>query len=306
MTTRARIPAPARRRRLARGDRLFYAVSLVVLSLIFVSVLYPMIYVLSSSFSSGRAVSAGRVRLWPVDWSLEGYQAVLRNRDVGRAYLNTALYTLTGTFIGVALCLAAAYPMSRADLPGRGVIMLALTFTMYFSGGMIPSYMLMRNLGIIDTLWVMVLPGAMSVYNMILARTFIQSTIPVELLEAATIDGCGDARYFFRVVLPLSKAIIAVVALFMAVSYWNTYFSALLYLNTRSRMPLQIILREILVANQIDPMMLVDPELQEARASLGDVLKHSLIVVSTVPILCVYPFAQKYFIQGVMIGSLKG
>ena len=199
-----------------------------------------------------------------------------------------------------------AYPLSRRDLPCRNVFMLIFAFTMYFGGGMIPNYLLMRNLGMLDTLWVMILPGALSVYNMILARTFMQTSIPGELLEAATLDGCSDLRYFLQIVLPLSKAIIAVVAMYSAVAHWNTYFNAMLYLDSMEKMPLQIILREILLANQFDASMMVDPELQEARADLADVLKYALIMISTVPILLVYPFIQKYFVQGMMIGSVKG
>jgi len=292
--------------RLSRGDRLFYIISGALLTLLFLSVLYPIVFVVSASFSSGSAVSAGKVVLWPVDLSVEGFKAVFRNNRILGGYINTIKYTVLGTLINVAVCMMCAYPMSRRDLPGRHILMFVFTFTMYFGGGMIPSYILMDDLGILDTLWVMVLPGALSVYNMILARTFIQSSIPNDLLEASILDGCGDLRYFISIVLPLSKAIIAVVAMYSAVGHWNTYFNAMLYLDSTDKMPLQIILREILLSNQFDPSMMMDPELMEARANLADVLKYALILVSTVPILCVYPFVQKYFIQGVMIGSLKG
>jgi len=287
-------------------DRIFYTIAMLVITLFTVTVLYPLVFVVSASFSTGSAVSAGKVVLLPVQLSVEGYEAVFRNDAIWQGYGNTILYTSLGTILNIAMCLICAYPMSRRDMPGRNGIMLIFTFTMYFSGGMIPSYILMRNLKLIDTMWVMIIPGALSVYNMILSRTFMQSSIPLELLEAATIDGCSDARYFFSIVLPLSKAIIAVIALYSAVAHWNAYFNAMLYLNTKDKMPLQIIMREILVANQYDPSMMVDPEMQEARAELADVLKYALIVVSSAPILCAYPFAQKYFVKGVMIGSLKG
>ena len=231
---------------------------------------------------------------------------MFRNRRVLLGFGNTLTYTLLGTLINVCVCMMCAYPLSRRDLPCRNVFMLIFAFTMYFGGGMIPNYLLMRNLGMLDTLWVMILPGALSVYNMILARTFMQTSIPGELLEAATLDGCSDLRYFLQIVLPLSKAIIAVVAMYSAVAHWNTYFNAMLYLDSMEKMPLQIILREILLANQFDASMMVDPELQEARADLADVLKYALIMISTVPILLVYPFIQKYFVQGMMIGSVKG
>ena len=292
--------------RIPRSDRAFYIASYVVLTLLFLSVLYPIVFVISASFSEGRMVSAGKVILWPVHPSVEGYAAVFRNRRVLLGFGNTLTYTLLGTLINVCVCMMCAYPLSRRDLPCRNVFMLIFAFTMYFGGGMIPNYLLMRNLGMLDTLWVMILPGALSVYNMILARTFMQTSIPGELLEAATLDGCSDLRYFLQIVLPLSKAIIAVVAMYSAVAHWNTYFNAMLYLDSMEKMPLQIILREILLATQFDASMMVDPELQEARADLADVLKYALIMISTVPILLVYPFIQKYFVQGMMIGSVKG
>ncbi len=285
---------------------MFYTISGIFLALLLLLVAYPLIYVLSASFSSGNAVSAGRVVLWPVDFSLEGYKAVFNKSDIWPAYLNTILYTVVGTFINVAMVMIAAYPLSRSDLKGRNVVMVLFTFTMFFGGGMIPFYILLTQLHMIDTFWVMVVPGALSVYNMIIARTFIQSSIPGELFEAASIDGCSDTRYFFEILLPLSKAIIAVLALFSAVGHWNSYFNAMMYLNTRSKMPLQIVLREILIMNQIDYSTVGDPELILKMGNLGDVLKYALIVVSTVPILCVYPFVQKYFVKGVMIGSIKG
>lgn len=295
-----------RRIQYSTSDKVFFTISGILLCILLILVLYPLIFVVSASFSSGDAVTSGKVILWPVEFSLEGYKAVFRHPEVPRAYLNTFLYTLVGTFINVAMVMMAAYPLARPDLKGRNGIMLFFTFTMFFSGGMIPSYILMVKLKLIDTFWVMVVPGALSVYNMIVARTFIQSNIPQELLEAAQIDGCSDTRFFFSVVLPLSKAVIAVVALFSAVGHWNAYFGGMMYLNNRARMPLQIILREILIMNQIDLSMASDPEAMLQMMHLADVLKYALIVVATVPILCIYPFAQKYFVEGVMIGSVKG
>lgn len=288
------------------SDKIYFIISGILLTLLLLLVAYPLIYVLSASFSSGNAVSSGRVVLWPVEFSLEGYEAVFKKSDIWLAYFNTILYTIVGTFINVAMVMIAAYPLSRSDLKGRNVVMVLFTFTMFFGGGMIPFYILLTNLKMIDTFAVMVIPGALSVYNMIIARTFIQSNIPGELFEAASIDGCSDCRYFFEILLPLSKAVIAVLALFSAVGHWNAYFNAMMYLNTRSKMPLQIILREILIMNQIDYSTVSDPELLLKMGNMGDVLKYALIVVSTLPILCVNPFVQKYFIKGVMIGSIKG
>jgi len=288
------------------ADKVYYTISGIILIILLILVSYPLIYVVSASFSSGSAVSSGKVVLWPVEFSLEGYKAVFENSDIWRAYLNTILYTIFGTFINVAMAMITAYPLSRKDLKGRNVLMFLFSFTMFFSGGMIPLYILISKLKLIDTFWVMVIPGALSVYNMIIARTFIQSNIPSELYEAASIDGCSDARYFVSIVLPLSKAVIAVLTLFSAVSHWNAYFNAMMYLNTRAKMPLQIILREILIMNQIDYSTVRDPELLMKMSNMADVLKYALIVVSVAPILCVYPFVQKYFVKGVMIGSVKG
>jgi putative aldouronate transport system permease protein len=287
------------------SDRVFFFFSKIILTCLLILVSYPIIFVLSASFSSGNAVSSGKVLLWPVEFSLEGYKAVFRNPNIVRSFFNTIFYTLLGTLINVIMAMITAYPLSRRDLKGRNVIMLIFTFTMFFSGGMIPSYILIKDLKMIDTVAVMVIPGALSVYNMIVTRTFIQSNIPNELFEAAKIDGCSDINYLITIVVPLSKAVIAVIALFSSVAHWNTYFSAMIYLNTRSKFPLQIILREILIMNQIDLSMVMDPELQIELSNLADVLKYALIVVATAPILCVYPFIQKYFVKGVMLGSIK-
>jgi len=287
-------------------DKIFFLFSMIILTSLLILVSYPIIFVLSASFSSGNAVSSGKVLLWPVEFSLDGYKAVFRNPNIVRSFFNTVMYTLAGTIINVAMAMITAYPLSRRDLKGRNFIMFIFTFTMFFSGGLIPTYILIKDLKMIDTFAAMVIPGALSVYNMIVTRTFIQSNIHDELLEAAKIDGCGDISFLVKIVVPLSKAVIAVVSLFSAVAHWNTYFNAMIYLNTKSKFPIQIILREILIMNQIDLNMVMDPELQIALSNLADVLKYALIVVATVPILCVYPFIQKYFVKGVMLGSIKG
>ena len=288
------------------GDKTL-TVSVILITALFALVVFiPLWNIVVSSFSDVNAVLGGRVSLWPVDFSLDGYKAVLSNRDVGTGYLNTLAYTVIGTIVNISVTMICAYPLTRRELPFRGLIMFLFTFTMFFGGGLIASYLNISNLHMINTFWVMILPGAMSVYNMVLARTFIQSSIPNDLMEAARIDGCSYTRYFFKIVLPLSPAILAVLALNYAVGHWNSYFSALIYLRDRSRFPLQLFLREILIANTIDDSLLVDPESNEIRQGLADVLKYALIVISTLPVLCFYPFAQRYFMQGIMIGSLKG
>lgn len=287
-------------------DKIYYFVTHILLILLLIIVMYPLIYVISASFSSAYAVSTGRVVLWPVEPSLEGYRTVFENRDIVTGYRNTIIYTVLGTFINILVTLCCAYPLSRKDLPARNFFMLVFSFTMIFNGGLVPTYIQIRNLHLIDSIWAMVLPGAMSVYNMIIARTFLQNSIPGDLLEAAQIDGCNDTRYFFSIVLPLSKSIIAVLVLFYAIGHWNAYFNAFLYLNSRDKFPLQIILREILLANEVDANMVMDPEVAAAKQGMAELLKYSLIMVSTVPVMCLYPLVQKYFVKGVMIGSIKG
>ncbi|MDR0453162.1 MAG: carbohydrate ABC transporter permease [Treponema sp.] len=286
-------------------DKVFYSFVYIFSFLLLLSVLYPVIFIVSASFSSGRAISTGQVRLLPVEPGIEGYRAVFKDRRIPMGYRNTVFYTVIGTFINVTMTLICAYPLARKRLPHRGAITFFFTFTMLFSGGMIPSYILLRNLRMLNTVWAMWLPNAMSIYSMIVTRTFISSAIPDELLEATQIDGCSDVKYFFLFVLPLSKAVIAVIAMMYAVGYWNAYFNAFLYLTKQELYPLQIFLREILVMNQMQNDI-VDPETAIAMQGLADLLKYSLIVISSAPILCIYPFFQKYFVKGVMIGSIKG
>ncbi len=290
----------------SREDRIFYRVIYTIVGIICLMMLYPLTYILSSSFSSATAVSTGKVVLWPVDFSLDGYKAVFENPNVWVGYRNTLFYTVFGTLINVGMTLIAAYPLARRKLPYKGFLMFLFTFTMIFNGGMMPNFILMRDLNILNKVWVMLLPGAISAYNMIITRTFILNSIPEEMLEASQIDGCNDFQYFLKMVLPLSKAVIAVITLYYAVGHWNAYFDAFLYLNKKELFPLQLFLREILIMNSIDPGQISDPELLAAKQGLANLLKYSLIVVATVPILCLYPFVQKYFIQGVMIGSIKG
>lgn len=288
-------------------DRVLYAVVNLLLGLFTLVVLVPILHILAASFSSGTAVSTGRVFLWPVDFSVVGYRTVFAHRYIVSAYRNTIFYTAAGTLINLAVTMTCAYSLSRRDFPLRRLFMGIFLLTMFFGGGLIPTYMLVSSLGMVDTVWAMLLPGAMSVYNMILARTYLANSIPRELLEASQIDGCSDGGYFFRIALPLSKPILAVIALYYAVGHWNAYFNAMIYLNTKSLQPLQIILREILVASQISLTdMNSDVESIIAKQGLSDLLKYGLIVVSTAPILCIYPFVQRFFIKGVMLGSVKG
>lgn len=290
----------------SRGDKMFYVIIGCILSIFFLLVLYPCIFVLAASFSSGDAVQAGKVFLWPVDFSLEGFKTVFRTKTVWVGFRNSFVYMGVGTLINIVMTMTAAYCLSRPDVPGTNGIMLLFTFTMFFNGGMIPSYLLVQKLGMLNTMWSLLIPGAISVYNLIVARTFIKSSIPIELMEAARIDGCSDFKYFIKIVIPLSKAIIAVLVLFYGVGHWNAFFNAMLYLSKKTLYPLTLFLREILMASQIDPSTLSDPELQAQFAKAAGVIKYALIVVSLVPVMAIYPFVQKYFVKGVMIGSVKG
>ena len=292
--------------RLSRSDLIYYFVAYAVVIALVLIVLYPMLFIVSASFSTAASVTAGRVWFLPVKPTLYNYKMVLQYRSIYIGYRNTLFYTFAGTFINVVITLLCAYPLSRKGLFGRGFFTFLFTFTMIFSGGMIPSYILMRNLRLINTVWAMLLPGAIGVTNMIVTRTFFQNSIPVELLEASKLDGCSDTQYFMRVVLPLSNAVIAVITLFYAVGHWNSYFNAFLYLSNRNLYPLQLFLRQILVQNQFSSDIIDDPEMAEQLLGIQEVLKYAVIVVSTAPLMCFYPFAQKHFTKGVMIGSLKG
>jgi multiple sugar transport system permease protein/putative aldouronate transport system permease protein len=288
------------------ADRAFTITNYVVLFLFLLAVAYPLIYVVSASLSDPRDVIAGRMWLWPVNFTLDGYRAVFENSRILTGFKNSAFYTIAGTFVSVTLTILAAYPLSRRDLTGRGPIMFLFLFTLLFGGGLIPTYLIVRETGLLNTRWALIIPGALSVYNMIITRTFFQATIPDELLEAAQLDGVSDFRFLFDVVLPLSMPIIAVNALFYAVGQWNQYFNALIYLTDQGLFPLQLILREILVQNQIDLSQMGDIAQQEQRQHLADLLKYSLIVVASLPVLVIYPFVQRHFVRGVLIGSLKG
>ena len=286
-------------------DRILTGSVWVLLLIIMVVILVPLMFVLASSFSDPSAVSSGKVLLWPVDFSLVGYQAIFQSPSILRGFINSVEYTLVGTIISVTLTLFAAYPLSRVDLQIRGPVMFLFTVTMFFSGGMIPTYLVVSKLHLIDTFWAMIIPSAMGVWNVILTKTYIQSSIPLEIYESASIDGCSDWKYFTSMVLPLSKPIIAVMVLLYAVGKWNDFFSGLLYLNDSARQPLQMILRNILVmSDSVGINMNLAQQMN--RQELKTLLQYSLIVVSSVPVLLLYPLIQKHFVKGIMMGSIKG
>ena len=291
--------------RLSRADQVFDAVNYVILTICLLVVAYPLYFIVIASVSDPTAVYAGRVVLWPASFTLEGYRRILDYASFFTGYRNTILYTLVGTAVNVAITIPGAYALSRKDLVGRNIMMMGITFTMIFSGGLIPTYLLVIQLNLYNTMWALILPAAVSSWNFIVARTFFQQTIPDELLEAATLDGAGNTQFFLRIVLPLSKSIIAVMVLFYAVNHWNSYFNALIYLKSAEKYPLQLVLRNILFENSLGDMV-EDASTLALQQRLGDLIKYGIIIASSLPLLILYPFLQRYFIQGVMIGAVKG
>lgn len=287
-------------------DRIFIISVYCLLIIVMLLVLYPLYFVLIASFSSPQLVLSGDIWLWPKGISWRGYEKLFQNREIMQGYGNTILYTVSGTAINLALTVAAAFPLSRRNFMGRHWISGFMVFTMFFSGGLIPTYLLIKQLGLLNTFWVMVLPGAVSVWNIMLMRTFFQSGLPFELQEAAAIDGCSNLRILLRIVLPLSAPILAVMVLFYSVGHWNAYFNALIYLSDRDKYPLQLILREILIQGETKDM--VDVSEGSLSNSMLDVesIKYAIAIVANLPILILYPFLQKYFNKGVMVGAIKG
>ncbi len=292
--------------RISKGDRFFYILIDILLLFCLIIVLYPVIHVISASFSSADAVAAGRVRLLPIEPTLAGYKEVFGYRDIWIGYKNSAIYTFVGTLINLVFTILAAYPLSRDDLNGRKWLTFMITFTMIFSGGIIPNYILMQDLHMTNTMWSLVLPNAIIVSNFVICKNHFQQNLSHDLLDAARIDGCSDFNYLTNVALPLSKSIIAVLTLYYAVFHWNAFFEAMIYLRDDAKYPLQLILRDILVLNEVSLDMMSDPELMEAIAQSRELIKYAVIVVSSLPVLIMYPFVQKYFVSGRMAGAVKG
>lgn len=289
----------------SREDRIFGFVIGAIILLTVIVILYPLLFVLTASISSPMEVFQGNVRLLPKGINFEAYKQVFRNKDIWTGYANTILYTCLGSLIAICLTISAAYPLARRKLYGKKFFIAFFMITMFFNGGLVPTYFVVQQLGLYDTIWAVILVGMVTVYNIIVARTFMQSTIPEELYEAAAMDGCGDIRVFFRVVLPLSAPIIAVLTLFYGVAYWNNYFNGLIYLGTADKYPLQLILRDILLSNTTSEMgEMMEMDLNKLMVS--ESLKYAVVVVSSLPMLVLYPFLQRFFVKGIMIGSVKG
>ncbi|MBR2645541.1 MAG: carbohydrate ABC transporter permease [Clostridia bacterium] len=299
----AKEKAPKRALRDTVGDKIFYTINIIVLLILTLIVLYPVYFIVIASFSDPDAVLAGKVVLYPMNITFEGYSKILERTDIWRGYGNTILYTALTVVLSLLVTVPAGWALSRKTLPGKKAFMIYFIIPMFFGGGLIPFYNVVSSLGLVNTIWAVVLPSILSVWNLFMTKTFFESSIPSSLIEAATIDGAGSFRIFGSIVLPLSKAIIAVMALYYAVGQWNSYFNAMIFLQDETLYPLQLVLKEILIASESTTGGSGETILQQYR--LANQLKYVSVIVSSVPVLCLYPFVQKYFAQGVMIGSLK-
>ncbi|WP_339322043.1 carbohydrate ABC transporter permease [Paenibacillus sp. FSL W8-0194] len=294
-----------------KRDKIFVICNYIYVLLAFLIVFYPLIYMISASISNPKFVGSGEMWLWPKGITFDGYKRVFENSSIWIGYGNTILYTVVGTAINLIVTLPAAYALSRKDFVGRNFFMGMFMVTMFFGGGLVPTYLLVKELGMINSMWAIVIPSAASIWNIIVSRTFFQSSIPKELQEAAQIDGCTNMRLFVKIILPLSMPIIAVMALFYGVGNWNSYFSALIYLNDSDKYPLQLVLRQILVLQEMAAQGggAIDASTAAAmnsKAEIAALVKYAVIIVATLPVIVIYPFLQRYFVQGVMIGSVKG
>ena len=291
--------------RKSKEDKIFDFIIYLTAVLLVIITLYPMYFIVIASISNPTDVSSGNIVLWPKGINMRGYEQLLNYKQLWVGYKNTIIYALLGTGMNLIVNISASYALSRKDLIGKKLITFYYLVPMFFGGGLIPTYLIVKNFGLLDTRWVMILPFSVITYYIIVGRTFFSNNIPDDLWEAAQIDGCGNLTFFFKIVLPLSKAVIAVIALWSAVGHWNAYFNALIYLRSDVLQPLQIVLRNILISNQTMSMMMTGTAATEAKQA-AELIKYGVIVVSSAPIMCMYPFVQKYFNQGVMIGAVKG
>ena len=293
-----------------RSDVIYDTILFILLSLVFLVVAYPLYFVIISSVSDPIAVSNGEVTFYPIGFTLDGYREVFKTNTVVRGFLNSLLYTVCGVSVNLLVTLPTGYALSRKDFALKKFVTFFYMLTMFIGGGMMPTYLIVKQTGLLNSMWALIIPGAMGVYNMIVAKTFFTTNIPLELMEAARLDGCGNTRFFFHIVLPLSGAITAILVLYYGQGHWNSYFSALLYINDREKWPLQLELRNILLLNtNTMTKEFITEEMrkeQARREALANMMKYSLIIISSIPMLIVYPFVQKHFVKGVMIGSVKG
>ncbi len=290
----------------SKGDRVFDIFCYTIMAFALIIAVYPLYFMVIASVSNPEKVMTGKVLFLPLDLSFKSYVNVFTHKDIMNSYGNTILYTSVGTALNLLLTLSAGYVLSRPKFIGRSFLTVMITFTMIFGGGLIPTYFVIKGLNLLDSFWVMVLPGAVSAYNLIITRSFMMSSIPNEVYEAAVIDGSDHLTFFTRIVLPLSASLIGVIGLYYAVGHWNAYFNAMIYINNRRLYPLQLVLREILIQSSVSSDDLVAAETEDSYYLLAEQLKYALVIVSSLPVLMIYPFIQKYFVKGVMIGSVKG
>ena len=290
------------------SDILFYIVVYGILIFALVAVAYPLIYVVSASFSSPAAVSSGRVVLWPVQPTLLAYETVINYKNIWIGYQNSIFYMVVGTVFALVFNTMAAFPLSRKEFIGRRFFTLVLAVTMYVSGGLVPTYLLISSLHLLDTIWVMIIPTATSVWHIIMIRTYFTNSVPEELYEAGQLDGCSDIGFMLRILVPLSGPIIAVIALYTAVSIWNAYFNAMIYLTKQELYPLQLFLRNILTIGDSINLDEAEEGIEEMQNLIGisNLMRYAVIVVASVPVMLIYPFFQRYFTKGIMIGAVKG
>lgn len=287
-------------------DKVFLTIIYLVLILAVLIILVPLVYVVSASFSDPQAVISGEMKLFPVRPTLRGYEAVFKYHKIIIGFRNSFFYMFVGTAINLVMTMLAAYPLSRPEFKARRFLSFIFMFAMIFSGGLVPTFMVVEKLGMINTVWAMLIPNALSIWNLMLCRNYITNNIPNELYEAGILEGCTPIKFFTTVVIPLCKPILAVLALYYGIGHWNTYFSALIYLKDPNLQPLQIALRELLVINKVDPTLVTNVQAIADMQGLTDLLKYAVIVVSSLPLMLIYPFVQKYFVKGIMVGSVKG
>lgn len=288
------------------GDRLFDIINYILLAIVLTVVLYPLIFVAVASISNPAAVVKGEVWLLPKEINFTGYEKVFANKEILNGYMNTILYTVAGTIVNVGMTILAAYPLSRKDFRGRNIFTALFVFTMFFSGGLIPTYLIVKDLGMTNTMWALIIPNAVAVWNIIIMRTFFQQSIPFEIQESAQMDGCGNFKILLKIILPLSMPILAVMTLFYSVAHWNSFFSALIYLTERDKYPLQLFLREILIQSNMQDMIQTSEESLAKTIMEAESIKYALVIVANLPILMLYPFLQRYFVKGMIIGAIKG
>lgn len=286
-------------------DKLFLSGGYILLGLFVLAIIVPMIYIVVASFIDPVTLQNSGITFDFSKWTLTAYDRVMSNAQIWVGFKNAVIYSVVFTVVSVGVTLLAAYPMSRADFKGKAIFNVIFVITMFFGGGLIPTYLLISNLGLLDSMWAVILPGAFSVWNMIIARTYYQS-VPAELKEAASVDGASEVKYFFKILMPVCTPVIAVLAIWQFVAMWNSYFDAMIYLNDSAKQPLQLVLRSILIQNQPEAGMVSDIQSTAERAQLAELLKYATIIISSVPLLVMYPFFQKYFDSGIMAGSIKG